>query len=81
MGFPRQGHWSGLPFPSSRDLPDLGTEPWSPTLQADSLASEPPGKPYAADLLGWMTGFFVRRLFCALQDTHIHLAASMAAAR
>ena len=52
----------------SRDLPNLGTEPWSPTLQADSLASEPPGKPYATDLLGLMTGFFVRRLFCALQD-------------
>ena len=22
MGFPRQEHWSGLPFPSSADLPD-----------------------------------------------------------
>ena len=27
MGFPRQGHWSGLPFPTSRDLPDQGIEP------------------------------------------------------
>ena len=26
MGFPRQEHWSGLPFPSPRDLPDLGIE-------------------------------------------------------
>ena len=25
--------WSGLPFPSSGDLPDAGTEPSSPTLQ------------------------------------------------
>ena len=26
-------------------LPDLGIEPKSPALQADSLPSEPPGKP------------------------------------
>ena len=30
---------------SSRDLPNSGTEPGSATLQADSLLSEPPGKP------------------------------------
>ena len=40
-----QEYWSGLPFPSPRDLPDPGIEPRSPTLQADSLPSEPPGKP------------------------------------
>ena len=45
MGFSRQEYWSGLPFPSPGDLPDPGTEPRSPTLQADSLPSEPPGKP------------------------------------
>ena len=39
MGFSRQEHWSGLPFPSPGDLPDLGIEPGSPTLQADSLLS------------------------------------------
>ena len=38
-------HWSGLPFPSPGHLPDPGIEPESPTLQADSLPSEPPGKP------------------------------------
>ena len=37
---------SGLPFPSPGDLPDPGIEPGSPTLRADSLPSEPPGKPY-----------------------------------
>ena len=37
MGFPRQEYWSGLPFPSPEDLPDLGIEPTSPALQADSL--------------------------------------------
>ena len=44
MGFSRQEYWSGLPFPSSGDLPTPGIEPWSPTLQADALPSEPPGK-------------------------------------
>ena len=42
-GFPRQECWSGLPFPSPRDLPDPGIEPWSRALQADSLPGEPPG--------------------------------------
>ena len=45
MGFSRQEYWSGLPFPSAGDLPDPGIEPRSPTLQADALTSEPPGKP------------------------------------
>ena len=43
MGFSRQEHWSGLLFPSPRDLPDPGIElasPISPALQAESL-----GKP------------------------------------
>ena len=34
-----------LSFPSAGDLPDLGVRPGSPTLQADSLLSELPGKP------------------------------------
>jgi len=45
MGFSRQEYRSGLPFPSPGDLPDPGIEPRSPTLQADALTSEPPGKP------------------------------------
>ena len=36
---------SGLPFPSPGDLPNPGIEPGSPALQADSLLSEPPGRP------------------------------------
>ena len=43
--FPRQEYWSGLPFPSPGDLRDPGIESGSPALQADSLPSEPPGKP------------------------------------
>ena len=31
-------------MPSPGDLPDPGIEPGSPSLQADSLPSEPPGK-------------------------------------
>ena len=45
MGFSRQEYWSGLPFPSPGDLPDPGIKPSSPALQADTLPSEPPGKP------------------------------------
>ena len=45
MGFHRQEYWSGLSFPSPGDLPNPGIEPGSPTLQADALTSEPPGKP------------------------------------
>ena len=45
MGFSRQEYWSGLPFPSPGDLPDPGIEPRSPTLEAEALTSEPPGKP------------------------------------
>ena len=40
MGFSRQEHWSGLPFPSPGNLPDPGTEPGSSALQADSLPTE-----------------------------------------
>ena len=32
MGFSRQEHWSGLPFPSPGDLPNPGIEPGSPAL-------------------------------------------------
>ena len=40
IGFSRHEYWSGLPFLSLGDLPDPGTEPGSPELQADSLLSE-----------------------------------------
>ena len=43
MRFSRQEYWSGLPCPSPGDLLSLGIKPWSPTLEADSLQSEPPG--------------------------------------
>ena len=48
VGFSRQKYWSGFPFPAPWNLPDPGTEPVSLeslALQADSLLTEPPGKP------------------------------------
>ena len=44
MGFFRQEYWSGLPFTSSGDFSDPGIKPRSPTLRADFISSEPPGK-------------------------------------
>ena len=49
MEFSRPEYESGLLFPSPGDLPDSGINPWSPTVQADFLPSEPPGKPYTRD--------------------------------
>ena len=35
-----------MPFPSPGKLPNLGIEPGSPALRADTLPSEPPRKPF-----------------------------------
>ena len=51
MGFSRQEYWSGSPCPPPGDLPHPEIEPASPaspTLQADSLLTEPLVKPYCA---------------------------------
>ena len=45
MVFSRQEYRNELPFPFPGDLLHLGIKPGSPALQADSLPSEPPGKP------------------------------------
>ena len=42
MKFSRQEYWSGLLFPSPWSLPDPEIELRSPSLQADSLPTEPP---------------------------------------
>ena len=44
MEFSRQEYWSGLPFPTPRNLSDTGIELGSPALQEDSLPLEPWGK-------------------------------------
>ena len=46
----RQEYWSGLPCPPPGDLPNPRIEPRSQSLLADSLPSEPPGKPIYAYL-------------------------------
>ena len=45
IGFPRQGYWTGLSFPSTGDLADPGTKPASPALAGRFFTTEPPGKP------------------------------------
>ena len=52
MGFSRQEYWSGSLFPPPGYLPSPGIEPRYPALQADSLLSEPLGKPLV--YLNWM---------------------------
>ena len=45
MGFPRQEHWSGLPFPPPGDLPDLEIEPGYPALAGGFLSLSHQGSP------------------------------------
>jgi len=59
MGFSRQEYWSGFPFPSPGDLPNSGIERRCPTLQVDSLTSEPPGKPKNTGSLSLLQGIFL----------------------
>ena len=51
QGFPRQEHWTGLPFPSLGDLPDPGMEPMPPALAGGFFTTEPPEKPLLSPLL------------------------------
>ena len=51
MEFSRQEYWSGLPFPSSGDLPDPGIKSTSPALACKFFSTEPPGKPINLTLL------------------------------
>ena len=47
MGFSRQEYWSGLPFPTPGDLPNLGIKPASlasPALAGRFFTTVPPGK-------------------------------------
>ena len=45
MGLLLSKHFYLVNGPSPGDLPDAGIEPRSPALEADTLTSEPPGKP------------------------------------
>ena len=67
--FSRPEYWSGLPFPSPGDLPNPGIELQSPTLQADSLPSEPPGKPLKEVDMGWSLALTLARLHLPIKAT------------
>ena len=55
MGFSRQEYWSGFQCPPPGALPNPGMEPGSPTMQVDSLLSEPSGKPYESKVMHFIT--------------------------
>ena len=50
MEFSRKNTGVGI-FPSPGDLPNPGIAPVSPTVQADSLWSEPPWKPNGVNIV------------------------------
>ena len=56
-------------FPFSRDLPNPGTEPRSPTLQADSLPAEPQGKPLRPKFQPFLWGIHYWVLPCVCPCT------------
>ena len=66
MEFSRQEYWSGLAFPSQGDLPHPGIELRSSAFQADSLPSEPPGKPFPTQKLSlfWGLGYISFNIWC-----------------
>ena len=68
-GFSRQEYWSGSPCPPPGDLPNSGIKPRSHEMQADSLPSEPPGKPKNTGLgsLPLLQGIF------PIQESNLHL--------
>ena len=65
MGFSRQEYWSGLPCPPPGGLPNLGIEPMSTALQADSFTTEPLGKPR---LHCTFTNFFLKIFYFGDMD-------------
>ena len=73
MEFSRQGYWSGLPFHSSGDLPDLGIEPGSLALWADALLSEPPGNPKYRNKLTHTQSYKAIRDLDSRQYTYISI--------
>ena len=78
MGFSRQEYWSGLPFPSPGDLPNLGIELKSAAWQADALLSEPPGNHNIilsnCLLLLLLLSRFSPVQFCAIPEMAAHQA-------
>ena len=65
MGFPRQGYWSGIPFPSPGDLPDPGIKLaslMSPALAGGffiTSAMEPRDQPLLNSCPGFPSAVFL----------------------
>ena len=74
MGFSRQEYWSGLPYPPPGSLPYPVIKSGSPTLQVDSLPSEPPGKPN-----GFQSFLIISLLFLKLRQIGTTLRCSVLA--
>ena len=58
----QQEYCTGFSFPSPGGLPDPGSEPGAPALQADSLPFEPPEKPWVS----WAACIFWRLILYRL---------------
>ena len=68
-GFSRQEYWSGLPCIPPGGLPNPSIKPRPPTLQADSLLSEPPGKPHPlAHSISFLETYFLAHLKLPFQS-------------
>ena len=73
--------WVAMPCPPPRDLPNPRIKYRSPTLQADSLPSEPPGKPKNTGVgsLSLLQGIFPTQelnqgpLYWATREAHTHI--------
>ena len=46
VGFSRQEYWSGLPFPSPRNLPQPSDQTWVSWIEGGFFNTEPPRKPF-----------------------------------
>ena len=72
MGFSRQEYWSGLSFPSPRDLPDPGIKPGSPELNAQ-FSSVAQLCPTLCDSMNRSTpGLPVHHQLPESSQTHVH---------
>ena len=74
MEFSRQEYWSELPFPSPGALPDTGIKPKSPALQADSLQSEPPGKPLSLKIFQLFVMIHTVRGFSTISEAEVDVS-------
>ena len=78
MGFHRQAHWIGLPFPSPGDLPNPGIKPASPLSASGFFTTEPLGKPQwipiiMIKLTVRSAGYLSWRIPVP-QDVHVHFS-------